>query len=365
MQAAGTPHDFRSDTVTLPTPEMMAAIAVARLGDAARGDDPTVAELEALACALTGKEDALLLPSGTMANLAAVIAHGCRGGEVIVEEAAHLYNAEGGGLSVVAGAVARPLRGERGVLAPDAVEAALVADTDLALAPTRLICLENTHNASGGQVVTPADLEAVRRIAEPARVPLHLDGARLFNAAAFLGVPIEPLCRPVDSVWFSLCKGLGGPAGAVLAGSRPFIVRARRAAKMLGGALRQAGLLAAPALVALRGDPYALHRRDNALAQRLARRLAGIDPSLVDAARVQTNIVNCFVERPGTDAAEIARALQSRGVRVLGRRNRIRFVTHAQVDEAAVDAAVDALARVLASLPAASQATGGNHGRST
>jgi threonine aldolase len=335
-------HDFRSDTVTLPTPAMMLAIAEARLGDAARGDDPTVAELERLACDMTGKEDTLFVPSGTMANLAALIAHDCRGGEVIVEEAAHIYNSEGGGLSVVAGAIARPIKGDRGMLSPHDVEAAIRGASDLALAPTRLVCLENTHNTAGG-TVTPLDtMAAIHDVARHAGIPVHLDGARLFNAAACLDVPIDRLCCHVDSLWFALCKGLGGPVGAILAGDRTFMTKARRAAKLLGGGMRQAGLIAAPAIVALR-DPYARHRRDHDLARRLARGLAHIDADVVDASGVQTNIVNCFVD----DARDITRHLRERGVLALAKGRRIRFVTHAQVDDASVDAALGALAEIL------------------
>jgi threonine aldolase len=334
-------HDFRSDTVTLPTPAMKAAIATARLGDAARGDDPTVAELERLASALTGKDEALFLPSGTMANLAALIAHGCRGGEVIVEQTAHIYNSEGGGLSVLAGAVPRPIKGARGLLAPDDVEPAIRGAADLALAPTRLICLENTHNAAGGTVMAPASMAAIQCVARRAGLPVHLDGARLFNAAAFLDTSISELCRHVDSVWFALCKGLGGPVGAILAGDVDFMRKARRAARMLGGGMRQAGLLAAPAIVALQ-DPYCGHRRDNALARRLADGFANLSPELMSG-DVQTNIVNCFLD----DAADITRALGERGVLALAKGRRIRFVTHAQVDEASVETAIAALADIL------------------
>jgi threonine aldolase len=336
-------HDFRSDTVTLPTPAMMSAIAAAQLGDAARGDDPTVNALERLACEMTGKDDALFVPSGTMANLAAVIAHDCRGGEVIVEETAHLYNSEGGGLSAVAGAIARPIKGERGILSPQAVEAALKGTADPALAPTRLVCLENTHNTAGGTVTPIEIMAAIHDVARHAGIPVHLDGARLFNAAASLDVPIAALSRHVDSLWFALCKGLGGPVGAILAGDRDFMLKARRAAKMLGGGMRQAGLIAAPAIVALK-DPYARHRRDHDLARQLARGLAGIDPDAVEAEGVQTNIVNCFVD----DAAGIVRGLRARGVLALGKGRRIRFVTHAQVDQASVDAAIGAFAEVRA-----------------
>jgi threonine aldolase len=339
-------YDFRSDTVTLPSPEMMAAIATAPLGDAALGDDPTVNELEDLAARLAGKGDALFLPSGTMANLAALIAHEVRGGEVIVEETAHIYNSEGGGLSAVAGAVARPLPGERGALDPDDVKAAIRGGADLALAPTRLVCLENTHNAAGGAVIPLESMAAIHRVCRHAGVPIHLDGARLFNAAAYLNVPILEICRHADSVWFAVCKGLGGPVGAILAGDRPFMTRARRAAKMLGGGMRQAGLIAAPALVAL-ADPYRALRRDHEIARKLAAGLGAIDSSLVDVEQVQTNIVNCFVDRFADDAAEINRALRERGILANSKRTKIRFVTHGQVGESAVEAAARAFAEVV------------------
>jgi threonine aldolase len=339
-------HDFRSDTVTLPTSEMMAAVARAELGDSARGDDPTVNELERLAAALTGKEEALFVPSGTMANLAAVIGHECRGGEVIVEAASHIYNSEGGGLSALAGAVARPIPGRYGAMDPDDVAAAVRGMADAALAPTRLICLENTHNAAGGAVLPLAHMAAIRAVATRAGLPVHLDGARLFNAATYLNVPIIDICRHVDSVWFALCKGLGAPVGAVLAGDRAFMARARRAAKTLGGAMRQAGLIAAPAIVALK-DPYTIHRRDHALARLLAAGLAGIDRSLVEVERVQTNIVNCFVDRFAEDAGEINRALSARGIFANAKRTKIRFVTHYHIDEASVAAAVARFAEVI------------------
>lgn len=339
-------HDFRSDTVTLPTRAMMAAVATAPLGDAARGDDPTVLELEAQGRELTGKDDALFLPSGTMANLASLIGHDCRGGEVIVEAAAHLYNAEGGGLSALAGAVARPVQGVHGLPVPAVVDAAIQRGSSVERAPTRLICLENTHNAAGGTVVPLSVMAEIRGLARAAGVPVHLDGARLFNAAACLDVTIRRLCDEVDSVWFALCKGLGAPVGAVLAGDAAFMRKARRAARMLGGGMRQAGLLAAPALVALQ-DPYPPHRRDHALAQRLAHGMAKLDPTLVDPARVQTNIVNCMVDRYAADAAAIGTLLRDRGIRVNSQRSKLRFVTHAQVDERSVDAALRALADVL------------------
>jgi threonine aldolase len=339
-------HDFRSDTVTLPTPAMMAAIAGAPLGDAARSDDPTVNALEARAAEITGKEATLFLPSGTMANLCAVIAHDCWGGEVIVEETAHIFNSEGGGLSCAAGAIPRPVKGEHGQLDPAAVLGAIRSGAELHVAPTKLICLENTHNASGGLVMQLETMAAIHETAKRAGIPVHLDGARLFNAAVHLGVPVGAICTHTDSVWFALCKGLGGPAGSVLAGDAAFILKARRAAKMLGGAMRQAGLIAAPAMVALE-EPYDRLKRDHDMARLLALGLAEIDPSLVDAGRVQTNIVNCFVDRFAGDAAGIRDALRQRGILANSKKTKIRFVTHCHIDESAVAAAVAGFAEVI------------------
>jgi threonine aldolase len=326
---------------------MMAAMASAPLGDSARGDDPTVNALERVGAQMTGKEAALYLPSGTMANLAALLAHEVHGGEVIVEESAHIFNSEGGGISSVAGGVPRPLKGRFGVVDPAEIGAAIRGRNELALAPTRLICLENTHNASGGCVLPLEHMAAVHALAQHAQVPVHVDGARLINAAAYLNVPMGDLCRHADSVWFALCKGLGAPVGAILAGSGEFIRKARRASKMLGGAMRQAGVIAAPAIVALASEPYAAHRRDHMLAQQLAHKLAAIDPTLVDVARVQTNIVNCMVDHYASDATEINKALRARGLLANAKQTKIRFVTHCHIDAAAVDAAASALADAL------------------
>lgn len=347
---APTSYDFRSDTVTLPTPEMMRAIATAPLGDSARGDDPTVLALERRAVEVTGKTDALFVPSGTMANLVALIGHECRAGEVIVEENAHIYSSEGGGLSAVAGAVPRPVRSVHGVFDPDDLKAALRAVGDLHVASTRLICLENSHNAAGGTVTPLKRMDEIRAIAASAGIPVHLDGARLFNAATHLGVPVRELCDRVDSVWFALCKGLGCPIGAVLAGDAPFMQKARRAAKMVGGAMRQAGIAAAAGLVALE-DPYAVHRRDHARARALAEGLATVDPSLVAVERVQTNIVNCLVDRFADDAGAINQALRERGILANHKRTKIRFVTHYHIDDAAVQAAIRAVGEVIRGLP--------------
>ena len=266
-------------------------------------------------------------------------------GEVIVEASAHIYNSEGGALSVLAGAVARPINGRYGVMEPSAVERAIVGPGNEAVAPTRLICLENTHNAAGGCVVPLKDMESIKSVADRHDLPVHLDGARLFNAAACLGVSVEAICRHVDSAWFSLCKGLGAPVGAVLVGTEEFMKRARRAAKMLGGGMRQAGLIAAPAIVAL-DDPYVRHLRDHEMARRLAEGLAAIDPSLVELDRVQTNIVNCMPGRTVRDARELNARLLRAGVVANAKPDKIRFVTYRHIDPADVDLALERFAAV-------------------
>lgn len=338
--------DFRSDTVTLPTAEMMAAISAAKLGDSARGGDPTVLELERLSAHLLGKEDALYVPSGTMANLAAIVAHRCNGGEIIVEASAHIYNSEGGGLSVVAGAIPRPVSGLRGEMNPKDVASAIVGHANAALAPTKLLCLETSHNAAGGAVPSLGNMAAMLAVARSAGIPVHLDGARLFNAAAYLDVPVADICRHVDSVWFALCKGLGAPVGAILAGDAEFMARARRAAKLLGGGMRQAGIIAAPAIVALQ-EPYAILKRDHARARRLALGLSAIDKSLVDLESVHTNIVNCMVGCFAAKADDINAQLRRRGVLANHKGQKIRFVTHYHIDDAAIDAALAHFAEVV------------------
>lgn len=343
--------DFRSDTVTLPTQEMMEAILRAPLGDAARGDDPTVKALEELGSELLGMEKALFLPSASMANLASIIAHDCRGGEVIVEADAHVYNSEGGALSVVAGAVVRPLIGEHGLLSPAVVATRIRTAPALGTAPARLLCLENTHNAAGGVVMPQDQMAALHDLAKSAQVPLHLDGARLFNAAAYLGVTVREISKNCDSVTIALSKGLGAPVGALLAGPEGFMAKARRAARMLGGSMRQAGVIAAPAIVALQADPYGLISRDHKRARRLAEGLAAIDPRLVDLSRVQTNIVNVYTRHLYDDAAQLAQALKPHGVHALRRNaHTVRFVTHSGIRDEDVTAVLSAIESILASV---------------
>jgi threonine aldolase len=339
--------DFRSDTVTKPTPAMISAMMDADVGDSARGDDPTHNRLIERACELSGKDAALFLPSGTMSNLSAILAHTRPGDEVIVEERAHIYNSEVGGLSAVAGAVPRLVRGDAGVMQPDAVKRALSPGA-AHRAPTGLICIENTLNAAGGKIFPIDTALLIKDIAKEAGIPVHLDGARIFNAAAALGVDVATLCRPADSVMFALSKGLGAPMGSILAGDDAFIERAARKARMLGGGMRQTGYMAAAALVALE-DPCSQLRRDHDMADALAQGLAAIEGlQLPDP--VETNIVNCYVDRFAEDAAGFVACLGRAGVLANFAGTKVRFVTHAEIDDAAIKACVAAAATAMKEL---------------
>src|SRR5262245_63796834 len=234
--------DLRSDTVTLPTPEMRRAIADAPLGDDVYGEDPTINRLEALAAEKVGKEAAMLVTSGTMGNLCALLAHCARGDEVIVGDQSHIYNSEAGGASVLGGIALHPIpNAPNGALPLDALAAAIRDPGDSHAALTRLICLENTHNRCGGVVLAPEYMHAVHRFAREQGLKVHLDGARLFNAAVALGVEACEIAQHADSVMFCLSKGLAAPVGSILAGDAEFVARARRMRKLLGGGMRQAG----------------------------------------------------------------------------------------------------------------------------
>ena len=247
---AAAPIDLRSDTVTRPTPAMREAMARAEVGDDVLGEDPTVNRLQQVAARMVGKPAALFVPSGTMANLIALLVHTRRQGEFIVEREAHMYLSEAGAAAALGGVQAWPLEGTRGVLAPEQVQAAIRGD-DPHHPRTTLVCLENTHNRHGGAVLTRDHVKAVAEVAHARHIPLHVDGARLFNAAAALGKPAGELVKDADSVMFCLSKGLCCPVGSIVAGSREFIAEAVRARKLLGGGWRQAGVLAAAGLYAL------------------------------------------------------------------------------------------------------------------
>lgn len=328
------------DTSTLPTQEMLDAIGSAPLGDDVYGLDPTVNELEAVAAGLMGKEAAVLMPSGTMANLAAVLAWTRPADEVVLEAEAHLLYYEAGGISAVAGCVPLGVPGDRGVLRAEEVERHL-RRPDQHYPVTRLLCVENTHNRAGGTITPVPVMKELRELCDARQLALHVDGARIFNAAVALDIPAAELVADADSVCFALSKGLSAPVGAVLAGSAEFVHRARRARKMLGGGMRQAGIIAAAGLVALRTGIGRL-REDHEQAQRLAAKLAEL-PGLA-VGPVQTNFVMIDSSGWGIGAAEVVAALRERGIAASSRPpHTVRFVTHRLVGDAEADTLVAAL----------------------
>lgn len=331
--------DFRSDTVTKPTARMRAAMAEAVVGDDDYGEDPTVHALEEFSADLLHMPQALFMPSGTMANQVAVLAQSARGDEVLVEARAHIYVLEAGSLSFLAGVQPRPLAGERGVLDPQVVRRAFSVG-DLHCPATRLLCLENTHNLAGGRVSSVAETAALVAEAHRLGLRVHLDGARLFNAAAHLQVEPHQLCAGVDSAMFCLSKGLGAPVGSVLLGSHEMIEQARKHRKRLGGGMRQAGVLAAAGLVALAEMRDRLVE-DHVNAKHLAKGLAEVPGFQVDAAEVQTNIVMADVPNAERVVQELARL----GIltNALGA-SQIRFVTHVDVGRKDVEQALDLMA---------------------
>ncbi|RMF43752.1 MAG: low-specificity L-threonine aldolase [Anaerolineae bacterium] len=340
--------DFRSDTVTHPTAAMREAMAQAAVGDDVYGEDPTINRLEALAAEMTGKQAGLFVPSGTMGNLTAVLTHCGRGDEAIVGHLSHTFLYEAGGISALGGVHSRQVVNQPdGTLKLEDIRAAIRSD-DPHFPPSRLLVLENTHNRCGGVALTPAYTRAAADLAHEHGLAVHLDGARLFNAAAALGVSAAELAAAVDSVTFCLSKGLCAPVGSVLCGSREFIHRARRIRKQLGGGMRQAGVLAAAGLVALQEIVPRLeedHRRARALADGL-RAIPGIR---LDPGTPHTNMVYLSLEPAlPVDAADVAARLKARGVLVgvVGAR-RFRLVTHYWIDDESVSTAVEAFREVL------------------
>ena len=340
--------DLRSDTVTHPTPAMREAMAKAEVGDDVFGDDRTVKHLEEMAAERMGHQAGLFVASGTMGNLVAVLTHCGRGHEVIAGDSSHTLNNEQGGMAALGGVVPRAVPNQPdGTLRLEDVESA-IQDDDPHHARTRLICLENTQNATGGMPLDAAYTRSVAALARRYGLKLHLDGARIFNAAVALGVPVADLARDADSVTFCLSKGLSAPVGSVLCGSQDFIAEARRARKVVGGGMRQAGVLAAAGIVGLEAMVERL-AEDHANAKRLAEGLADTPGFVVDPDRVRTNMVY-FELAPDVeiDALEMERRLAERRVLLfaVGRR-RFRAVTHAWVTTGEIDGALLAMQTAL------------------
>jgi len=332
------PIDLRSDTVTRPSEGMREAAAAAEVGDDVYREDPTVNDLQDRVADLFGTEAALYFPTGTMANQAAVRAHTERGQEVVCDVQSHLYNAERAGLAQLCGVQGRPIDPERGTPTVEDVRAAYRPPGGLHAKGTGLLSLENTHNVRGGLAIAPDRIERVAAAAAELDVPTHLDGARLWNASVAHGVPVERFVGPVDSVMVSLMKGLGAPVGAVLAGDEAVIESARETRKLLGGGMRQAGIVAAPGLMALENvDRLA---EDHEHARLLAGGLDEVDG--LDVAEPETNIVLADVSGLGMDASGFRERAADAGVRhTVIDDHRVRFVTHWDVDRGDVEAAVE------------------------
>jgi len=342
-------NDFRSDTITEPTEEMREAMRSARVGDDGRGEDPTVRELEEYSATLLGKEAGLFVVSGTAGNLISLMAHTTPGQELILEKDAHIYVFEVGGMARLAGLVVCRVLGRDGVMAPEDVEAAIrVANPSYPV--TGLVSVENTHNISGGMVHTAAQTAAIKAVAQRHGIPVHLDGARIFNAAVALGVPARDLAAHADSLTFCLSKGLSAPVGSVIVGPKKFVDACRRMRKMLGGTMRQAGVLAAAGLVAMKTMVDRL-AEDHSNAKRLAEKLSKIEGLSVDTSKVQTNIVRSKTTGLGVPATKVSAMLGERNVYVMAQQaDTLRWVLHRHVTPMDVDEAATAAAKVAKAL---------------
>ena len=342
--------DLRSDTVTLPTPAMREAMYRAEVGDDVYGEDPTVNRLEAMAAERMGKEAALFVVSGTMGNLVSLLTHCGRGDEVIMGDKAHSFLYEAQGASVLGGIAVRTVPNlPNGMLDPADVEAAISED-NVHFPRTRLICLENTHNRCGGAVLTPAQMATIREIARRHGLAVHLDGARIFNAAVALGIEAKEIAAQADSVQFCFSKGLSAPVGSAICGSAEFIKAARRNRKIVGGGMRQAGVIAAAAIVALEQMVERL-AEDHENARILAEGLAEIPGFEVDLSTVQTNIIIFGLTDTRVSAKDVVRALAAEGVKigVIDARH-FRAVTHYGITREDIDMALMVARKVMSRL---------------
>ena len=330
--------DLRSDTVTQPSPEMRRAMYDAELGDDVYGEDPTLNALEAKAAERLGKEAAVFVASGTMGNLVSVLAHAQRGDEIILGHKAHIFRSEAGGASALGGVSFHTVpNDERGMLDPQDVRDA-IRPNDPHMPRTAAVCLENTQNACGGAPLTQDDMQAIAAVAREGGVALHVDGARIFNAAVALEAPVSELAKDADSLTFCLSKGLSCPIGSVIVGNAEYIKEARRWRKMVGGGMRQVGVIAAAGLVALDSMVDRL-AEDHANARKLAEGLAQIPGVAIDPESLLTNLVFFDVEREDRD--EIHRRLVQRGVKGGGGAKRWRYATHYGITESDIDYALE------------------------
>ena len=330
--------DLRSDTVTQPTPEMRQAMAAAEVGDDVFGDDPTLNRLEEIAARRLGKEAAVFVASGTMGNLVSILAHARRGDEVILGDKAHIFRNEAVGVPALGGVSYHTVPNDSGgMLDPDDVLNA-IRPADVHQPTTAVVALENTHGGCGGAVLAPEQIATIADVAHGRDIPLHVDGARVFNAAVALEVPVAELAREADSITFCLSKGLSCPIGSIICGGQEFIGEARRWRKMVGGGMRQVGIVAAAGIVALETMVERL-AEDHANARKLAQGLSAIPGISIDPDSLPTNLVFFEVERE--DGDELAHKLNERGIRGWRQRHIWRYVTHHGITSEDIDYALD------------------------
>lgn len=336
--------DLRSDTVTMPTAAMRQAMFQAEVGDDVYREDPTIIALEAMGARMLGKEAGLYVTSGTMGNQIAAMVHTKKGDEIICEAEAHIYYYEVAGLACLSGAQVRPVAGDRGILSADMIRG-YIRPVDVHAPDTGLICVENTHNRAGGTCYSLAGLAGIKKLAGQHNIPVHMDGARIFNAAVAQGVTTGEIAQYADSVQFCLSKGLAAPVGSLLVGSHRFIEEARRYRKMLGGGMRQAGIIAAAGIVALESMVDRL-AEDHENAKSLADGIANLGYE-IDLTTVQTNIVIFSVTGLKADAPKLVTAFAENGVKANAfGEQRVRLVTHFGIERADIDYTVDVLAKL-------------------
>jgi threonine aldolase len=341
--------DLRSDTVTLPTEEMLEAIRQAELGDDVFGEDPTVNRLEILAAEKMGKEAALLVTSGTQANLVSLMSNARRGELVILEAESHMYWYEVGGIAAIAGLLPLLIKTDYGALDPEDIESS-IRPQNIHFPEPVLICVENTHNRHGGTIITPKQIRAISEVAKAHDLKLYMDGARIFNAAVALKVDVKELTKQVDNLMFCLSKGLSCPIGSLVVGTSEFIEKARKIRKMLGGGMRQAGIIAAPGIVALEKMAEWLEE-DHINARRLAAGIAKVDGITVDLNRVQTNIVLFDISGLNIQDNEFLLRLKEKNVLALTlAKHRIRMVTHRGIEKEHIEKTITAIENIAGEL---------------
>ncbi len=340
--------DLRSDTITKPTEEMIEAMRKASVGDDVYREDSTIERLQELAAEKLGKEAALFVPSGTMGNLLAILTHTQRGEEVILEAGAHIFQNEVGGMASVAGVSPYPVKGKKGILQAPDVEAAIKSVTNIHYPRTSLVCIENSHNNSGGTVMGLEGLKEIRDVVKAHGLALHIDGARIFNAATTLNVDVKEITQYADSVMFCVSKGLCAPVGSLLVGTNNFIDRARKFRKMVGGGMRQAGYLAAAAIIAVEKMVGRLGE-DHANAKKLAEMLTSISGVSIDLESVQTNMVNADFSGLGMDTTKAIAKLAEKGIKVIGRPpTQVRMVLHRHITSSDVDYVIETIKEIAA-----------------